>query len=1038
MTREFLKHIWPSQGFYCIAVPKKKSDGSGFFYDQKVYDNIETAAKAAEQADKQGKDCFMAVGSLVERFVENEEGKKQIRVHKNMGWFRSLIFDIDCGEGKPYEIQADAFAALKQFIKDTDIAKPTIVSSGGGLHVYFTLDEDITADEWFDLAIKLKAIAKHFELDVDNSRTSDKSSVLRVVGTHNHKKETPRPVKILVQGEPQPPKVFENILDFVIKKERIKLIQKKKFKPKSEVELAFAKINGNVDHYEKVDGELVVKRCGVMKELLSSGGYLMSNGEKVDEPRWRISLKISDCFIKPIPNELSDTHPNFNAGEMEVKIDGLKKWGAYTCGYIEDYFPDICKACPHKGKINSPIALGRVQKESGGIVVSNEPEEEVVTTAVAEPQVPFEPTGFEETEEPVEEPVETLEVDELASDFGDGDDDIVAPEASGFSKKVVTMDTAIGELMITPAPPFKFFPGKGVWMVTEDTDEGLGEEYCVYENDIYPAWLESDTDGGSYAVNVVISLPRRTDRQVVVPMPVFANPHEFSKMLAENGIVISQDQDLAFLLRYMKNYINEIMKKTTTIPKHHQLGWHDDGESFVLTTKTLKSDGTVEKSSVSDAIARGVEGFRKKGTMEEWRKVIDHYARPGYERYAFGHLTGYGSLLFNFTIHAGAIVNMVGQTGSGKSTVLYSINSIFGHPEEPMLINADTALAKISKLGIYNSICATYDEITNIEAEELSDFCYAISQGRGRLRLNQNAEIKENNTKWKLILTSTSNKSLFGTLSTLKHDSSAESMRVFEFNIPRMNVMTKGEAEKAYGPLFENYGHAGEPFMNYVIQHQDEVRKLIDDYTLMFDEKANIPISERYWSSIVACVLAGANIVNKLELGNFDIDAISDWAAEQIEAMRSIVSENLRDPVSILVEFMRLNIPNTITVMEGDGKHTVVIREPRNGLLIRTVSDNKISYIDRVAFRNWVVKGGSDAASVKKYLTEKGILLNDNHGKVLSKGSDIAPSGQVRCWVIDLNHPAMSNQIRIPEGVDEQGKVNKVVKLDGVDKDETG
>jgi len=1035
MTRDFLKHIWPSQGFYCIAVPKKKSDGTGFFYDQKVYDDIETAAKASEAADRQGKDCFMAVGSLLERFVVNEDGKKQIRVHKNMGWFRSLIFDIDCGKGKPYETQIDAVKALKQFIKDTDIAKPTLVSSGGGLHVYFTLDEDITADEWFDLAVKLKAIASHFELDVDNSRTSDKSSVLRVVGTHNHKKEVGRPVRVLAWGDPQTPDKMRKTLDFVIKKEHIKLSQKKKFKPKTEVELAFAKINGNVEQYEKADGELVVKRCPVMAELVTSGGHLFSDGEKVDEPRWRIGLSVSEYFQKPIPHELSVKDPDFDENILQLKLDGLRKFAPYTCGYIEDFFPDICRSCRYKGKVNSPIALGRVRKESDDIVVNKEPAEEVAKT-ISEPEVVIEPTGFEDT-------VDSTEETESASDFGDGDEDIAAPAASGttgFSKEVVTMETVIGELRIKPPPPFKFFEGRGVWMVTEDEEEGLGEEYCIYEHDIYPSGLESDTDGGMYAVKVEIKLPRRENRQVVVPMPVFTNPHEFSKMLAENGVVIPQDQDVIFLLRYMKSYVNEILKLTETVPKHHQLGWHNEGESFVLTTKTLNSDGTTEKSSVSDSIARGVDGFRKKGTMEAWRKVIDHYARPGYERYAFGHLVGYGSLLFNFTIHAGAIVNMVGQTGSGKSTVLYTINSIFGHPEEPMLIHADTALAKINKLGIYNSICATYDEITNIDADELSDFCYSISQGRGRHRLNQNAEIKENNTKWKMILASTSNKSLFSTLSTLKHDSSAESMRVFEFNIPRMNVMTKDEAKIAYGPLFENYGHAGEPFMNYVIQHQEEVRKLIDSYELMFDEKANIPISERYWSSIVACVLAGADIVNRLDLGNFDIDAIADWAAGQIEVMRSIVSENLRDPVSILVEFMHQNIPNTITVREGEGRSTAsVIREPRNGLVIRTVSDKSVSYIDRMALRNWMVKGGSDVSSVKKELKAKGILLNDNASKVLSAGSFVASSGQVRCWLIDLNHPAMTNHIRVPEGVDDtQGKENKVVKLDGIDKDEAG
>ena len=64
---------------------------------------------------------------------------------------------------------------------------------------------------------------------------------------------------------------------------------------------------------------------------------------------------------------------------------------------------------------------------------------------------------------------------------------------------------------------------------------------------------------------------------------------------------------------------------------------------------------------------------------------------------------------------------MVGGSGSGKSTVLYTINSIFGHPKEPMLVQTDTYLARINRLGVFNSICVTYDEITNIAEDELSD-----------------------------------------------------------------------------------------------------------------------------------------------------------------------------------------------------------------------------------------------------------------------------------------------------------------------------
>ena len=118
MTREFLKHIWPSQGLYCIAEPAVGSNDI-FYYKQKLYADVEAATKAAEAIDARGKDCYMAVGSLKDRnYVNEKTGKTQVRVHENMGWFKSLIFDIDCGTGKPYETRNEAIVHLKEFCKE--------------------------------------------------------------------------------------------------------------------------------------------------------------------------------------------------------------------------------------------------------------------------------------------------------------------------------------------------------------------------------------------------------------------------------------------------------------------------------------------------------------------------------------------------------------------------------------------------------------------------------------------------------------------------------------------------------------------------------------------------------------------------------------------------------------------------------------------------------------------------------------------------------------------------------------------------------
>lgn len=110
--------------------------------------------------------------------------------------------DIDCGDkkdsaGKGYPTEDDALLALKKFCKDAGLPAPThIVSSGGGLHVYWVMDSVVEREKWQEYAVKLKALTNSLNFLADDSRTSDIASVLRVPGTLNHKYNPPRPVSL--------------------------------------------------------------------------------------------------------------------------------------------------------------------------------------------------------------------------------------------------------------------------------------------------------------------------------------------------------------------------------------------------------------------------------------------------------------------------------------------------------------------------------------------------------------------------------------------------------------------------------------------------------------------------------------------------------------------------------------------------------------------------------------------------------------------------------------------------------------------------
>jgi len=135
---------------------------------------------------------------------------KAKRNQENALALKSLFLDVDAYKG--YGTHKEAMKALAAFIQKVGLPPPsTVVNSGGGLHVYFTLKEPVTPDKWQPLADALVASAKDFGLIFDAGCTTDSARVMRIPDTFNRKEEKPRPVKLLQAGKDHPKYTFEQL-----------------------------------------------------------------------------------------------------------------------------------------------------------------------------------------------------------------------------------------------------------------------------------------------------------------------------------------------------------------------------------------------------------------------------------------------------------------------------------------------------------------------------------------------------------------------------------------------------------------------------------------------------------------------------------------------------------------------------------------------------------------------------------------------------------------------------------------------------------
>jgi hypothetical protein len=191
MDNQLINALWRSAGRHHQLGKLDRQKGQ---FENILVIKLAKATETAQLISNDGNDAYFACA---------EYETPTNRTAANTSGAFAFWMDIDCGEDKAkadkgYLTENDALAAVKKFSKDAGLPELTyIVSSGGGLHVYWVLDTVVDRNTWQAYATKLKALTKVLVLLADDSRTSDIASVLRVPGTLNYKYDPPRPVTLL-------------------------------------------------------------------------------------------------------------------------------------------------------------------------------------------------------------------------------------------------------------------------------------------------------------------------------------------------------------------------------------------------------------------------------------------------------------------------------------------------------------------------------------------------------------------------------------------------------------------------------------------------------------------------------------------------------------------------------------------------------------------------------------------------------------------------------------------------------------------------
>jgi hypothetical protein len=383
------------------------------------------------------------------------------------------------------------------------------------------------------------------------------------------------------------------------------------------------------------------------------------------------------------------------------------------------------------------------------------------------------------------------------------------------------------------------------------------------------------------------------------------------------------------------------------------------------------------------------------------------YGRDGFEPMAFGFFTAFGGPLLKHLNLKGALLNMINnESGTGKTTVIKAMHSVYGHPEELMLIERDTMATRLHRLGVMNNVPLGCDEITKMSPEAFSDFCYAISQGRGRGRMSASANIERMNfAKWSCMVLSSSNASGVDKLKALK-SSDGELMRLIEWNIPASTQISKEEADAIFPKLYTNYGHAGRIYMRDLVCNLEERIREVKALQLLIDRKIGFTNRERFWSGIAACNLAGALFAKRLGLIDIDVGKVFKWMLKEFTQLRQEIKPPASTLAGVIGEFWNEQRMNTLVINDEVDKRTGVellpILEPRGELNVRMEPDTQKLFIIAKKFREYCSKNQITLKDVLNALAVDGVYVGTVK-KRMAKGTKLSGVPPIDAYVFDCS-----------------------------------
>lgn len=994
---QFFEKVLPAEGhghhiLVCkqpYASGEKGRDGKPkCYWVTRAFNDFKKMAALAQKWSAAGKETYHACASFKEINWETKINQKSgesytviadTRTQVNAAFTRAQWLDIDVGPGKDYETREEALTALAAVCRVLKIPMPMVVSSGRtGLHCYWAFVQDLPAATAALLMGSFLLALEAAGFNHDTSRTADTASVLRPIGTLNHKGSKPVAVKLLSDAPAVDPREFYK--PFAKYLNQAKLLRSPNAAAEADL---FDELNaairagatisprvrqmGSPEKWEAIDRDtlfvpysikLVAPHCAVVKEFVQHRPDM----EPLPEPVWRglLGLIAGSREGRPMAHKLSARSDD--RYDHDVAENYMDRWpyGPTSCKYFSGVSTK-CATCPHLGTITSPKSLGEI----------------VVEPTTVEPQAAVAPTAQPVAVKTDVNAYAALWPSEKTLPFWD-DEQYRANMATGRMQRPTTKK----ELDENPAlPAWVDFARK------------------IY----YPYFQYYDHQESKYMIKCCVqsgdAVSSANWRKFELDASVTNDANQLSKALGAQGVHYMGTKNKNSNLAYVQDILQGLKRVGLEAESYTSFGWHDDG--FVLGDTFLT--GTAERPVfLSKDMPNVLQGtYGRAGTVDGWVSGIDRvYNRPGAEPYQFILLAAFASPLVHLSnpggLWHGVVVGLTGNGGLGKTTTCKVACSAFGNPSTSTIQANDegtTLNALVQRVGTHRHLPLVLDEVTGRKLEDIQSILYSITSGKPKNRCEQSGVERSTTLEWALIPFLTGNINVTALLSQAEAaKQTATQVRCFEIRLPPdFNARVFGDIDAKevieHELLGQQYGEVGIQYLQYVTRNKEKIaarlRKVRGKLSKRYGMEHN---AERFYYDLIATVVVAGQICKHLGLIHFDTVAVRDWALQHIEALRQDRKDTQRttsDYLQALLSDMHRRTVVTKHWNEGRAKYT---EDPDDASYIqspcaRRATESKRYLIKKTAVIEWCIQNKLDYADFIDQLRKDGVIVPPIGGK---------------------------------------------------------